>query len=236
MASPEGAEGIYYEKEQDLMPDAFKSFDREEVYLDMPDPVKSTLTEIQEHLADGRHDILHITAHGGMNDEGEGLLYLEDHRGNLQEVKGDELMKVLVPPPRLVILPACHSARQEPGLMPAARALFEAGITAVIGMKTKISHLAAIDFNVAFFQALAAGKPLSDVFTAGKAAIFKGEQQRLREIPGWDTLKEDEIPQLLVREKDENLTREDFSGHCIKAPDRPQGIFCLAPLSVELHM
>jgi hypothetical protein len=100
IASPEDMEGIYYEKEQDLMLDAFKSVDREEVYLDMPDPVKSTLTEIQEHLQDGKHDILHIAAHGGINKKGEGILCLENHQGNLQEVKGDELVKVLVPPHR----------------------------------------------------------------------------------------------------------------------------------------
>jgi len=45
--------------------EVFKDFDRELVFLDMPDPVKSTLTEIREHLEDGHHDILHLTAHGG---------------------------------------------------------------------------------------------------------------------------------------------------------------------------
>jgi tetratricopeptide (TPR) repeat protein len=119
-ASPQGVDSINYENEQDIMLEAFKSFDREEVFLDMPDPVQSTLTEIADHLHDGKHDILHITAHGGINEKGEGLLNLEDRWGNLQEVTGELLLRSLVPSPRIVILSAYHSARQEPGLMPAA--------------------------------------------------------------------------------------------------------------------
>ena len=73
-ASPEGVDSINYEMEQDIMLEAFRSFEQEEVFLDMPDPVKSTLTEIADHLNDGKHDILHITAHGSINKKGEGIL------------------------------------------------------------------------------------------------------------------------------------------------------------------
>jgi hypothetical protein len=113
------------------MLDAFKSFDREVAYLDMPDPVKSTRAELEDHLADGKHAILHITAHRAIDEKGEGLLCLEDHRGNLREVSADALMKVLVPKSSVVILSACYSVRQDPGLMPVAQALFKAGIHAV---------------------------------------------------------------------------------------------------------
>jgi len=50
-ASPNDVEDIYYEREQDTLLEAFKDFDREQVFLDMPDPVKSTLVEIKERLA-----------------------------------------------------------------------------------------------------------------------------------------------------------------------------------------
>jgi tetratricopeptide (TPR) repeat protein len=221
-ASPEGVDSINYETEQDIMLEAFRSFDREEVFLDMPDPVKSTLTEIAEHLHDGKHDILHITAHGSIDKKGEGVLSLEDQWGKPQEVTGELLLRALVPPPRIVILSACHSARQEPDLMPAAQAIFKAGIDVVIGMKKAVSHFAAIEFNVAFFNALCQNKTIKEAFEQGKDAILKGEQQRIRDIPGWDALKEYEIPQLLVRKKDEKLTREDFSLHRIDAPGRPE--------------
>jgi len=218
-ASPEGENYILYEQEQDTLLEVFKDFDRERVFLDMPDPIKSTLTEIREHLEDGRHDILHITAHGGIGAAGAGVLSLEDHQGNLEQVTGEELLKVLNPTPKIVILSACHSARPEPDLMPAARALFESGIETVIGMKRAVSHAAAMEFNAAFFNALCGKQTVKQAFAAGKQAILLGEQRRLQEIPGWDAVNEYEIPQLLA--KDENLTVENFSDHRIAAPGRP---------------
>ncbi len=220
-ASPDDVDDIYYEREQDIMLEVFKSFDREEVFLDMPDPVKDTLTEIAEHLKDGKHDILHITAHGSIAEKGAGVLCLEDQWGKKQEVTGEKLLKYLVPLPRIVILSACFSAGQE-GLMPVAQALFKGGIDVVIGMKKAISHDAAIEFNTAFFRALSQNQTVKEAFALGKDAILTGEQQRIQDRPGWDALKEYDIPQILVREKDEKLTRQDFSDQRIAAPGRPE--------------
>jgi hypothetical protein len=140
MASPEAEKQDYYieyEKEQDTMLDAFKQFDRERVFLDMPDPVRSTLEEIQEYLDDGHHDVLYISAHGGKNQDGQGVLFLEDARGKVKQVTGAELANVLNPCPKMVILSACHSASPEPELIPAAQALLDAAeqVKAVIGME-----------------------------------------------------------------------------------------------------
>ncbi|HLP61481.1 MAG TPA: CHAT domain-containing protein, partial [Candidatus Deferrimicrobium sp.] len=222
-ASPDDVDDIFYEQEQDTLLNAFQHFDRDDVYLDMPDPVKSTLDEINERLAEGKHDILHITAHGNIAENGAGVLCFEDHRGKLEKVTGSQLaaeLKELTPAPVIVILSSCHSARPEPGLMPAAQAIFAAGITAVIGMDKAVSHVAAIEFNVAFFTALCGKKTLKDAFAAGKEAILKGEQRRIKENPHWRAFKEYEIPQLLVR--DENLGVESFSDDRIEAPARPQ--------------
>ncbi len=220
---------IFYEQEQDTLLNAFQSLDRgdrDDVYFDMPDPVKSTLDEIKERLEDGKHDILHITAHGGINDKGEGVLSFEDHGGKKEKVTGSQLaeaLKALSPErlfPVIVILSSCHSARREPDLMPTARALFDAGIAAVIGMNKAVSHAAAIEFNAAFFTALCGKKTIKEAFEAGKEAIFQGEQRRIKENPNWDALKEYEIPQLLAR--DENLGSASFSDYRIEAPGRPQ--------------
>ncbi len=217
-ASPE--DELQYEKEQDTLLQAFKDFDRERVFLDIPDPVQDTLTEIAEHLQDGQHDILHITAHGSLaNKKGEGILFFETEAGKAIPVTGAELAKALLPAPKIVILCACHSANKKPELMPVAEALRRAGIDSVIGMKKAISHDAAIEFNRGFLTALCREKTLKEAFEAGKGAIFKLEEQRLRrgqqEAP-----QEYEIPQLLTG--DENLTAESFSGHRIEAPGRPQ--------------
>jgi tetratricopeptide (TPR) repeat protein len=222
MASPQDELSINYEREQDTMLKAFKSFDREEVFLDMPDPVKSTLMEIHERLQDSSHDILHITAHGSINEEGEGILALEDHRGQLVNVTGSELAKKLHHKPRIVILSACHSARKEPQLMPVAKTLRKAGIEVVIGMKKKISHDAAIDFNIAFFQSLYQQETVQEAFNRGKDAITIGEENRKKENPSWDITGEQEIPELLADKKGKKLTKEEFSDHRIEAPGRPE--------------
>ncbi len=217
-ASP--GDDLRYEREQDTMLDAFRDFDRERVFLDMPDPVKDTLTGIEEHLQDGKHDILHITAHGSINEKGEGVLSFETEEGEEALVTGSELAKALNPRPKILILCSCRSASEEPGLLPAAKALREAGVESVIGMKKAISHEAAMEFNRAFLLSLSAQNTLKQAFEAGKEAVFKGEEERQRQSPGREALKEYEIPQLLTA--DENLTAAAFSDYRIAAPGRPR--------------
>lgn len=94
-ASPKKADPLLYEKEQDTLLDAFREFDRQEIFLDIPDPVKSTLKEIEENLEAGHHDILQITAHGTIDKEGRGVLSFEDEQGNSKEVSGEELAELL---------------------------------------------------------------------------------------------------------------------------------------------
>jgi hypothetical protein len=91
-ASPKGSDSLLYEMEQDTLLEVFGRFERRRVFLDMPDPVKSTLEEIREHLLEG----------------------------NLREVRGRELADLLISlkkeqeiDVKLVILSACHSARRE---------------------------------------------------------------------------------------------------------------------------
>ncbi|MCP5107875.1 MAG: tetratricopeptide repeat protein [bacterium] len=227
MASPEAENGenvyINYEHEQDTMLETFKHFDYEQVFPDMPDPVEGTLEEIKKYLEDGAHHILHITAHGGTNQTGDGILYLEDHRGKVKPVTGAQLAVVLSPPPKIVILSACHSARRSPDLVPAARALFDAApeVRVVIGMKTAVSHLAAIDFNTAFLTALCEGETVKAAFENGKAAVMTGEARRREEITDWPFHNEHEVPRVLWRENGESLSVTDFTGERIAAPGRP---------------
>jgi len=71
-----------------------------------------------------------------------------------------------------------------------------------------------------FFNALCQKETVKQAFDKGKEAIFDGEQQRIKEMPGWDGVKEYEIPQLLA--KDENITVDNFSDFRIEAPGRPE--------------
>ena len=226
-ASPKEEDPLLYEQEQDTLLDAFREFERRDIFLDMPDPVRSTMAEIEDNLKEGRHDILQITAHGAIDETARGVLSLEDEQGIKKEVSGDQLAKLLLGLKKenqvtvsLVILSSCHSARKELHLMPTAKMLHEAGIPAVIGMKEAISHLAAIDFNVGFFYALKERETIEAAFKAGQEAVAAGEIKRLRDIPNWDRLGEEKIPQLLLNK--DKLSAADFSAYEIAAPDRPE--------------
>jgi hypothetical protein len=120
--------------------------------------------------------------------------------------------------PRIIILSACHTAREGQNLVPVARVLYDAGIKVVIGMNKSISREAAIDFNVAFFTSLCQKKTVKQAFNAGKEAVFTGEQRRIKANPNWKAVKEDDIPQWLAR--DENLGVESFE-QILNAHDAP---------------
>jgi len=220
-ASPKQSDPILYEKEQDTLLDAFRNFNREEVFLDIPDPVQSTLTEIEEYLADGHHDILQITAHGGIDKKGVGILCFEDAEGKLVEIKGEELAECLLrlkkekkADVKIVILSSCHSARRELLLMPVAKVLHNAGIDAVIGMKESVRHDTAVAFNVGFFKALIKNKTVKQAFEEGKKAIVEIERKQRQDFPNLQIPSETEIPQLLINKK--KLRIEDFSDNIIK--------------------
>lgn len=179
-ASPEWTDDIPYEKEQETLLDAFNSFDRDAVFLDMPDPVKSTLGEIKDRLKTGRHDVLHITAHAYKDKKGRVMLAFEDEYGSLEEVPGKKLARAILPSaPRLVILSCSHSPRDELHLTAVAKDLHNAGLHRVIAVKKNLGSPAAIDFNKAFFSALLEKKNIKEAFEAGKRAAKEENTHRL---------------------------------------------------------
>jgi len=223
-AVPLDRQGIQYEMEQDYLLETFKDFDRREVFLDMPDPVKGTLEEMRENLETGHHDILLISAYGNVDDQGEGFLLLEDAGGKEQRVPGRELAKTLqalAVRPRIVMVSASFSAKPGPPALSVAQALFDSGIDAVVGMKGAISDAAAVDFSCAFLAGMTGNRTVTEAFQSGKQAIEKHEQTRIKENPQWLYLHEADIPQLFTRE--ETLNRKDFNDFIIEAPNRPQG-------------
>ncbi len=121
-ASPKGSP-IFYEKEQDVLIDSIGKFDKEKLFIDIPDPVNATLDEIKKYLEIGKHDVLQITAHGTINDKGEGLLAFEDSTGENVDITGTELAKLFEKESttQVVILSSCHSARPEEYFLPVAK-------------------------------------------------------------------------------------------------------------------
>jgi len=135
------------------------------------------VTDLQAHLLRHQPDIVHFSGHGSEASE----IILEDDDGNSQEVPAralSKLFEIFKENVRCVVLNACYSKRQ-------AQAIAE-HIDAVIGMSKAIGDEAAINFAIAFYQALGYGRNLKTAFELGCVQIHL------------ENLKEQDTPKLLA--------------------------------------
>ncbi len=207
---------ILYEMEQTVLLDSFSPFIGKDMAFDMPDPVSSTLTELDNWLNRYSYDILIISAHGSEN----GKLMFEDENGNEISVGGAQIadkLKSLEKKPSIVIFSACHSAKQESNnsktsLIAPAQELFETGsVAAVVGMSKAISQLAAIDFNKGFIHSLLEGDNINNAFNHARKSIKDGEVKRLQDKGGnWPYIDEDAIPVLFIQPGSEDMGCNHF--------------------------
>jgi tetratricopeptide (TPR) repeat protein len=120
------------------------------------------VTELQGHLLNHKPDIVHFSGHGSKASE----IILEDHDGFSQTVPAralSQLFKLLKDNIRCVVLNACYSKNQ-------AEAIAK-HIGCVVGMSKAIGDEAAINFAIAFYQALGYGKDVKTAFELGRVQI-----------------------------------------------------------------
>lgn len=216
-ASPDSL--IMYEEEQSVLLNSFSQFIGDDLVFDMPDPINSTLTELDNYLDLYGYDILIISAHGSE----DGKLMFEDENGDEVNVPAAQLagkFEKHSKKPSIVILSACHSAKENIniGLQAPAQELFETGsIACVIGMQKSISQLAAIDFNKGFIQSLLNNNNIKEAFNNGKQAIKDGEEKRIQNKgDNWTYINEEAIPELFVKPNSESVIRANFHEERIK--------------------
>ena len=130
-------------------------------------------------------DIFHFAGHGvfsptGLGEElgsitGEGAVVLAGEGGKAAPMPAEELAVYLGNQGvQLVVLGGCQTGRRD-GLnvwSGVAAALMEAGVPAAVAMQYAIRDEAAIEFNRAFYEELAAGAPLDQAVTSGRIAVF----------------------------------------------------------------
>ncbi len=145
--------------------------------------VPPTRGELQAALRQGPA-ILHLAAHGTVNEKGPWLL-LEDKTGGPDRLSGHELIR-LAPRGylRLVVLAACLTAAGGP-TQRLARALVEKGAPAVVGMQGTLPDSLAPAFARHFYAALFQGLPLPEALRQARLAmhddaldLLKGEEER----------------------------------------------------------
>ncbi len=139
------------------------------------------VSDLQGHLLRHQPDIVHFSGHGSAASE----IILEDKTGESQTVPTralEQLFAVLKDNIRCVVLNACYSGKQ-------AQAIAKQ-IDCVIGMSKAIGDEAAINFAVAFYQALGYGKDVKTAFDLGCVQI------------DLQSLNEQDTPKLLVTKCD----------------------------------
>ena len=131
--------------------------------------------DIRRALLDFKPNIVHFCGHGA-GDEG---IAFEDDSGNSKLVSAEalaEFFKLFANTVECIVLNACYSEVQ-------AEAIAQY-IEYVIGMKKGIEDTTAIDFAVAFYDGLGAGKSIKFAYELARNAI------------SWGSFTEDLIPQL----------------------------------------
>ncbi len=175
MASPAGYAPLDLDTERRMIEDSWADKPNVEVEFIQ----RAALSELQDRLSSRPYHVVHYMGHGDFDEEtGEGVLMLEDARGQAQVLTGSTLAMLLrdVPTLGLVFLNACESARitRQDSLDPfagLAAAMVLAGVPAVVAMQFAISDRAAIAFAERFYPLLATGKAVDLAVAEGRRAI-----------------------------------------------------------------
>lgn len=122
------------------------------------------LKSLIDGLNDYRPRIVHFSGHG--YDGGIAVDHSTVARRPAKSVSFELLAEALAAtdePPDIIVLNSCKSAGARKAFLPPAKA--------IIVMRNSISDLAATNFAVAFYAAIAAGQSIKSAFAQGKVAI-----------------------------------------------------------------
>lgn len=157
--------------------------------------------DIRRAMLDFQPNIVHFSGHG----KGKAGITLEDDTGASHFVSAEALagfFKLFAEDVQCVVLNACYSDVQ-------AQAIAE-HIPHVIGMSDEIGDKTAIEFAVAFYDALGAGRSVEFAYELACNAI---------QMAG---IEEHQIPVLMTKETEDG--GEDMSSDQHEIPEKPQVI------------
>ena len=124
-----------------------------------------SVEQFKQYLATMQPDVIHLLSPGV--DPTDNTLVLSDERGRPQYVNVGAFAGAFArrrgSAPKLVVLNTCHSRPHAEALLP--------HVGCVVAMDGTIDDNAAIGFAAAFYQALAAGFPVTDAFMRGRDAV-----------------------------------------------------------------
>ncbi|MCX6032488.1 MAG: CHAT domain-containing protein [Chloroflexi bacterium] len=175
LASPAGLVPLDIDREWQLVQDSLAGLVAEGKFV-LERLKTPSLAALQERLLNEPVHILHFVGHGVFDEASQaGSLALEDARGRLQLVRGEQLAAILRnhPTMRLAYLNACEGALAsgQSVFTGVAQTLVREGVPAAVAMQAEISDSAAIELARSFYTALAAGRPVDAALTQARVAL-----------------------------------------------------------------
>ena len=182
-AAPQGETVLDFEAEESSILEATRSL--HQLLLTVEE--SGSLAGLQQRLCASEGvapDIVHLSCHGGVDDGGSPVLYLEDERGQRQAVPAARLAEVLSASPelRLVVLSACGTAAQtsdgEGRRSTLVTDLICSGVDQVLGWDGSVADRDATQFAAEFYKALTARQ---DVVAAAARARLRLHTEHAQE-------------------------------------------------------
>ena len=131
---------------------------------------EASLQQLGEVCAEFRPDIVHLVAHGGLNEDGHGVVRLA---GSIEGVGADALLPALTAggPVRAILLSVCHSGVAV-GPASLAAELVAGGIPLVSAMSGEVSVQACRLYTRRFVYAASSGLPAAKAVAQGRRAAL----------------------------------------------------------------
>jgi tetratricopeptide (TPR) repeat protein len=150
-----------------------------------------SLDELRRRLMRRSYDIIHLTGHGTVTDQGPRLV-MEDANGDREDVSAEQLLKTLRAGramPRLLVLSSCHSADHRTDLPSLAAELIQDGVPCVVGWTRPVRDDVATDAAEVLYHRLCCGDLPTEAVARARRELHRDDQARPVPTHAWSTLE-----------------------------------------------
>ncbi|MEM9488043.1 MAG: CHAT domain-containing protein, partial [Myxococcota bacterium] len=149
-----------------------------------------SVAELGRCLLEGEYDIVHLSGHGMLTDEGPRLL-MEDELGDLALATPREVLKVLRRAsrmPALVMISSCHSAGSRGDLPSFAAQLVAGGVPSVVAWVQPVREDVANEAAGDIYERLCTGASLAQAVAFARMQLHRRDAEATRPQHAWGTL------------------------------------------------
>ena len=179
-----------HEREEEQLTDALSGFIAEgKVLLRVVE--EGNLRRLRERLRKERYDVVHLTGHGALTDQGLRLI-MEDAVGARVDVSAEQLLEVLRDAremPFLVVISSCGSTDGRPDVPSLAAQLVAGGVPCVIGWARPVDDGIATEAARALYGRVSLGRSPLDAAADTRRHLHAQERGQEQAKHAWATMQ-----------------------------------------------